>query len=688
MAGKIQGITVEIGGDASGLQNSLKKANSTITATNKELKEVNKLLKYDPKNTELLTQKQRLLSQQISTTNSKLKDLQKQDQQMQKSMRAGDISVEQYEKFRREIIATEGKLKSYENQLKSVNNELSNSKFEGLIKSFKDVGSAIGKAGVELGKFSLKATIAGVTALTGAIAGLVTASVKSYAEYEQLVGGVETLFEDSADIVKQYANDAYKTAGLSANQYMETVTSFSASLLQSLGGDTAKSAKIADMAITDMSDNANKLGTDMSMIQSAYQGFAKQNYTMLDNLKLGYGGTKTEMERLLADAERFSGIHYDISNLSDVYNAIHVIQEEMGIAGTTAEEAEKTISGSANAMKSAWQNMITGIASGDNNFDRLINNLIKSVEKFAKNIIPVIKRAIRGAVDLIKELLPILVEELPKLIKDILPVLIESAINLFKLILQGIVDNADSLVNGIVLILNSLVGKIIELLPLLLQAVITLTIAVIQGLAKALPDLLPKIIEAILQMIPILIDNLPLFIEAGWQLITGLLEGIIKAVPKILEYIPIIIKKIIDLFLEMPGKLVEIGVNLVEGLWDGIKGSFEWIKNKLTEWVGDVLDFIKKLFGIASPSKKTKQDGLYIAQGLANGIIDGLPMVEKAVNKMSGVVDGTLNSNIDINGSKGKGGNIINLTFNAQTLDDAQINKVVKAVNKELGNSY
>ena len=227
------------------------------------------------------------------------------------------------------------------------------------------------------------------------------ASVEAYAEYEQLVGGVETLFGKSADTVKQYAQDAYMTAGLSANEYMEQVTSFSASLLQSLGGNTAAAADYGNQAVIDMADNANKMGTAIESIQNAYQGFAKGNFTMLDNLKLGYGGTREEMQRLLEDAEKISGIHYDISSFADITKAIHTIQEEMGIAGTTAEEAGSTIQGSIGMVKAAWENLLTGLADPDADIDQLIENLLNSVTTAAENIIPAITTFIVKLIDAI-----------------------------------------------------------------------------------------------------------------------------------------------------------------------------------------------------------------------------------------------------------------------------------------------
>lgn len=263
----------------------------------------------------------------------------------------------------------------------------------------------IGKGLATAAKLGAAAIVAAATA----VGALTKKSLEEYAEYEQLVGGVETLFKDSADVVKQYANNAYKTAGLSANDYMETVTSFSAALLQSLGGDTEAAAKQADLAITDMADNANKMGTAMGDIQNAYQGFAKQNYTMLDNLKLGYGGTKEEMQRLIDDANALNAAqgnltNYSIDSYADIVSAIHDVQTEMGITGTTAKEASTTIQGSLSAMKSAWTNLLTGIGDDSQDLDKLINNFVDSTGTAAENILPRLGKSSRESVRLLKGL--------------------------------------------------------------------------------------------------------------------------------------------------------------------------------------------------------------------------------------------------------------------------------------------
>ena len=303
-------------------------------------------------------------------------------------------------------------------------------------------GIAAGAKGIKSAlSASCKAVVALGAAAAGAIVAVTKESVEAYAAYEQLAGGVETLFKQSADKVKAYAENAYKTAGVSANAYMETVTSFSASLISSLRGNTEEAAEVANMAITDMSDNANKMGTPLANIQNAYQGFAKQNYTMLDNLKLGYGGTKTEMERLLKDAEAFSGVKYDINNLSDVYKAIHQIQVKLDIAGTTAKEAESTISGSAAMTKSAWENLLTAM-SGGGSIDRAIENLVYSIEKYMQNIVPVVERSLVGIGYAIERLAPLLVERIAvaliKAIPSLLNAVYKMIIGLAKGIYQGI----------------------------------------------------------------------------------------------------------------------------------------------------------------------------------------------------------------------------------------------------------
>ena len=320
-----------------------------------------------------------------------------------------------------------------------------------------------------------KMTGAAVAAAGAAAVALAKQSIEAYADYEQLAGGVETLFKTSSDRVMQYASRAYETAGLSANEYMETVTSFSASLLQSLGGDTAAAAEVADRAIIDMSDNANKMGTSMESIQNAYQGFAKQNYTMLDNLKLGYGGTKEEMARLIKDAASMKeaqaelGVTVDESSMSfgNIVNAISVMQKQMGIAGTTAKEAGSTISGSVNAMKASWQNLLVGIADENADFDALVDNFVNSVITAGENIIPRIETILGGLGNLIRS----------------------AAEKLVPTVVTYIVSNLPNIVQAGIQLVVTLAGALIQALPQLIASVPQIINAVVNGLRSSFPSI-------------------------------------------------------------------------------------------------------------------------------------------------------------------------------------------------------
>ena len=376
---RVSGITIKIDGDVTGLDKALKGVNGKIKDTQTQLKDVQRLLKFDPGNTELLRQKQELLGKAVGNTKEKLAQLKDAEKQLKDA--GVDQNSEQFQALRREIIATEDSLDG----LKDAANE-SNVALEKIGATADKVSSGAQKVADATAGISRTAQ-AGLAAAAAATVKI----VDSYADYEQLIGGVETLFKGDADALVARANDAYKTAGLSANAYMETATGFAASLVSSLGGDTKKAVDLADMAITDMADNANKMGSDISSIQNAYQGFSKQNYTMLDNLKLGYGGTKEEMQRLLDEAEKLSGIHYDIGNFADIVNAIHVIQDEMGITGTTAKEAEGTISGSIAAFKSSVSNLLAGMGDANADVDQLTDNVVEAFKTMAGNIIPILQ---------------------------------------------------------------------------------------------------------------------------------------------------------------------------------------------------------------------------------------------------------------------------------------------------------
>lgn len=424
------------------------------------------------------------------------------------------------------------------------------------------IGSAVNTA--------VKASAAAVGAASAGVAALGTACINAYADYEQLVGGVETLFKDSADTIQTYADNAYKTAGLSANEYMETVTSFSASLLQSLDGDTEKAAAAADLAITDMADNANKMGTAMESIQYAYQGFAKQNYTMLDNLKLGYGGTKEEMQRLLADAEKLSGVKYDLSSYADIVEAIHVIQTEMGITGTTAEEASTTIQGSVASMKAAWANLMVGMADDTQDFDLLLSNFIESIGTVADNLLPRIGVVIEGMGKLVAGLAPEIASALPTLTNELLPNLVELGVQSISALVQGIQENGDSLAAGALSIVGTLAEGIAELLPMVADTAASLAVSLADGLTESLPNIIPIAIETISTLVENLTENANTIIEAGIQIILALGEGLIAALPQLIETVPQIVINIANVINDNAPKLVDTALYLITRLAVGL----------------------------------------------------------------------------------------------------------------------
>lgn len=452
--------------------------------------------------------------------------------------------------------------------------------------------------------------------------GLGKDALQGVADLEQNIGGVETLFKDSADTVIENSKKAYTTAGIDANKYMEQITSFSASLLQSLGGDTAEAAKVGDMAIQDMADNSNKFGTAIENIQNAYQGFAKQNYTMLDNLKLGYGGTKTEMERLLADAEKISGVKYDISNLNDVFNAIHVIQEELDVTGTTAKEASTTISGSINSAKSAFSNFLSG-AGG---IEEVISTFTTAGTNISNAIVKMAPQIITGLTTLLNNLVPLI----GPLLQAILPALIQGTSTL----IMGLVQALPGIIQILMGMLPTIIQELANMLPVILTSLIQGLVMIIQELAKQLPILIPVIIDAILSTIPMLIDNLPLFIEAGFKLLGGLIAGILNALPVLLMRANEIVVDLVEYFKGMPKMMWDCGKNLIQGLWNGIKSAKDWVLDKIAGIGNSIMKKIKGIFGIHSPSTEFAWVGKMNMLGLEKGMEDMKGQVNSTVGGM------------------------------------------------------
>ena len=511
----------------------------------------------------------------------------------------------------------------------------------------------IGEELVSLGGRALQA-------LPNAIISGAKQAVEAYGDYEQLVGGVETLFKDSADIVMKYADNAYKTAGVSANKYMETVTGFAASLLQGLGGDTEAAAKLADVAMTDMSDNANKFGTDFQRIQDAYQGFAKQNYTMLDNLKLGYGGTATEMARLIND----SGVLGDTITVTaetvnevsfaKIVEAIHTVQTEMGVTGTTAKEASTTIQGSVNAAKAAWENLLVGVADDTQDFDQLVQNFVESVGIAAENLLPRIETALNGIAELVVALAPVILEAFPQLVEGILPGVLEAVDGIFEALLNsidtllplvldagmqillklldGLASHSDKIAQSAVNIITQLVTSILANLPTILTSGIQIVVGLATGLIKGLPQVIaaiPKIIAGIIQGI---IENFPAIVESGVQLLSMLASGMLTAVPVVKTMIVDLVASIIDTFRNIDWG--EIGRSIIQGIGNGLQAGWQWLIDTVENIALSLWNSAKRILGIHSPSTKFRYVGEMSTEGAIEGYENTAPKLIRTVKTL------------------------------------------------------
>lgn len=490
---------------------------------------------------------------------------------------------------------------------------LDSSEYEKGVDNAKGKMSGLGSA---LGNIA-KGVAAGVGAAATGVAALAKSAVSAYADYEQLVGGVETLFKDSAGAVQGYAENAYKTAGLSANEYMETVTSFSASLLQSLDGDTAAAAAAADLAITDMADNANKMGTAMESIQNAYQGFAKQNYTMLDNLKLGYGGTKEEMQRLLDDAEKLTGKQFDLSSYGDIVEAIHAIQVEMDIAGTTSKEAASTISGSASSMKSAWKNLVAGLGNKDADLSALFKNVLDSAKTFATNLIPVVVQSLSGISEAIAEIAPALADTIPNLINGVLPSLLSAANGLMTSflaslpsILQILVDQVPAFVDGLI--------QMIDIVPQMVKVGQQALLSLVQGLSGSIDKVMPAITQTIVALVDILTDPDVLInmIEAGMEILEALVLGILDALPQILEVSWQVTERFASALVERFPELVAKGADMLKHVYDGIVTALTLMLEAAAQMLAKIGE------GIANGVSKLKEKGRDMVNAIRDGIME------------------------------------------------------------------
>lgn len=566
-----------------------------------------------------------------------------------------------------------------------------------------------GKSAGSLFGSNLVSTIKGVIT-TAAIGKALSSTIMAGADLQQSLGGIETLFKDSAATVIANAEQAYKTAGMSANGYMEQVTSFSASLLQSLGGDTAKAADVADMALTDMSDNANKFGTDMERITDAYQGFAKQNYTMLDNLKLGYGGTKTEMQRLLKDAQALTGVKYDINNLSDVYNAIHVIQDELGVTGTTALEASQTLTGSFNAMKASFTNVLGNLALG-RDITPSLNALVKTTTTFIKgNLIPAVLNILRAlpgaAVTLLQALIPggmqnlttNIVTNFTTFMTAQFPMLMENGTQMINQMITGFLSGLPSFVATAGSLITQVLTTIAAALPTMLQSGTDILLNLVMGIMTALPSLITTAGQIVQNLLTALMAALPSLLSTGMSFIMNLASGLLASLPNIISsattvvtnllttlashlpdllaqgismigqlvaglisMIPDVISAAVDIGREIFNTIGEVdwlslGKNIIDGIINGIKNAASSLFDALKDLASKALQAAKDALGIASQSRKFRDMvGKFIPAGVAKGVLQNLGLVKSAVRKMSDLAEDDFNASLRMDTRTGRG---------------------------------
>jgi len=742
------GGTVRLDGES-----EYRKALSNISAQLKVFStDMNKLTEIYGKNNDSMdgnAKKSEVLNEKLKAQKERVEVLKQALEQSKQEYGENDKKTLQWQaslnKAETEVIKTEKDIDKLSDTVEDNTDDLKDNTKE--VSTSEKGWSSWGQTLADLRTKVIEGAFTAIKNLTGAMIDIGKQAFTNYGEFQQLEGGVKTLFGTEAESLEEYAkqvgkstseckdeyesllraqqqvftdaNNAYKDAGMSANEYMNTVTSFSASLISSLNGDREAAAQASKQAITDMADNANKMGTSLDSIKNAYQGFAKQNYTMLDNLKLGYGGTKTEMERLLKDAEKISGVKYDIKNLNDVYSAIHVIQGELGITGTTAKEASKTITGSISSMQSAWTNLLTGLANGNADMGQLVQNLVDSVLTACDNILPAVDQIATSIMDALPELLNKIIEFLPQLL--------EKGSEIITNLVNGIQQNLPAIMEAVMTIITTVTNTLLQNLPTILQMGIQIIVSLIQGIAQQLPTLIPQIIDAVILCAETLLDNLDLIIDAGIQLIMALAEGLLDALPDLIDKIPIIIDKLITAIvnnlpkiiemgvtlivklavgivkaipqlvskvpqiitsllngiksyfgkmLSMGGelldkvkegisngisKIAEVGKNLVQGLWNGINNAKDWVLDKIKGFGKSILNGIKSFFGISSPSRVFRDVvGKNLALGVGEGFTDEM-------NDVTRDMENAIPTDFDLASN-------VNLTPNVSTTDIPTIN--------------
>lgn len=485
---------------------------------------------------------------------------------------------------------------------------------EGIKGSISDVLNDESTSAGQKSGISIASKIKGAIAAAG-IGQALSSAISQGAKLEQSLGGIETLFKGDADKVKNYAREAFKTAGVDANSYMEQVTSFSASLLQSLKGDTRKAADSANQAIIDMADNSNKMGTSLDLIQNAYQGFAKQNYTMLDNLKLGYGGTKEEMQRLLKDAQKISGVKYNINNLNDVYSAIHVIQKDLDITGTTSKEAASTLSGSLASMKASFTDLLGNMTLGENIVPSL-KNLVTTTGTFLfGNLLPMVSN---------------IVTQIPTIITTLGPQLLTKGISLISSLSSGFISGFPNLLSSFLTFTQEFGNYLTEQAPTFISKGFEILSNIVQGIINALPVLITQLPQVITTFANIINDNAPVILTKGVELIKKLISGIISAIPLLISNIPQIITAIVSAIQAF--NWLNLGKSIIDFFGKGIASMVGFIKNNSGNILKAIINTLKSL-----PSKLLSLASNAFAS-FSNGIKKSGGIINLAINKIKDLI--------------------------------------------------
>jgi len=693
---KIQGITIDIGGNTTKLQDALKGVDKQVYALNGELKDLDKALKLDPKNTDLLAQKQDVLKRNIEATTDKLNTLKEAQRQMGDYNKLTDQQKESYNALSLEIAKTENALKGMNSQL----NQQSKIDLSGLKNTLKKIG----EVALEVSKKMLQ--VAG--ALSGALVGAITAGVKSYANLEKAQKGSQKLFGDSFKTVEKNAAQAYKSLGLSATEYYDQVNTYAVGLKNALGGDSEAAANLSDNILKAQADIVSATGASQDAVQSAFAAVMRGNYTMLDNLRLGVKGSKEGMQEVIDEVNKWRKANGEttelvMGNYADMEQALVDYVKMQGIAGSASKDMSSTISGSVTQMKAAFDNFLNGSGSPEA-LSEAILNVLKNVSKAIKDLAPDI---LSGLTDLISELLP----QVVTMLIDLLPQLLDAVTNLIDNLLEMLKSDTDGIADTVSSLINTIVTFIGENLPKILEAAILIIEALAKGLMKSLPTIIDTAINLVFALIDTILENLPEFISTGIDLIINLVTGLIGAIPKLLEAVPKLISSLVKALTspEMLSKLVsvgptlikslfntfkkiitetnwlELGTNIVKGILNGFVNITKFVTDKVKAVKDKIVGSFKSFFGIKSPSKLMADEvGTYIGEGVTVGILDGIDDTQRQVkDAMQGLASGIETSiNPTINPSVSYE---TNYTLMARAMQEAMQGMEIELDDREVG---